>query len=187
MKHTNEVIVVKKKFWMLVPAICLPYLALIGFFTPFSVFLVESVFQNNLLWALAVLGILCLLTLAVSIVYFVLAVRKGWDALTMAKYAMILKLAQVPAYAVIFVLGVVLLITIFTIPISIGLWLLDCFTLLLSGIFMVAAVINSVRQGVFTPRDVQWFAVLQLFFCLDVVAAVVFYRKLKKKKGEENA
>ena len=175
----------KKKFWMLVPAMCLPYLALFAFFTPFTTVIVESVFQNNVLWELALFVILGLITLAVSIAYFVMAIRKGWDALTMAKYAMILKLAQIPAYIVIFVLGAALLITIFTMAISIGLWLLDCFTLFLSGLFTVAAVINSVRQGDFTPKEVQWFAVLQLFFCIDVVAAIVFYRKLKKKSEGE--
>ena len=182
----------RKKIWMLIPAICIPYLALFTlatlFFsaeTPFFGFLMEFVFQNNLFLLLGPLGFFCLLTLAASVVYVVMSVRKGWDALTSAKYAMILKLAQVPAYVVIFVLGILLAITIFTIPFAIGLWLLDCFTLLISGLFMLAAVINSVRQGVFKSTEVSWFVILQLFFCLDVVAAVVFYLKLKKKYKEQ--
>ena len=188
----HEVIGMKKKLWLLIPAICIPYLALFTlatlFFsaeTPFFGFLMESVFQNNLFLLLGPLGFFCLLVLTVSIVYVVLSVRKGWDALTLAKYAMILKLTQVPAYVVIFVLGVLLAITIFTIPFAIGLWLLDCFTLLISGLFMLAAVVNSVRQDVFESREVCWYAILQLFFCADVVATVVFYRKLKKKYKEQ--
>lgn len=179
---------------MLIPPICLPYLALFALVTlflssdiPFFAFLMESVFQMNIFLLIGALLLCCVIALAVSVVYFVVAVRKGWDALTLAKCAMILKITQIPTYAVIFVLGVLLLISIMTIPFAIGLWWFDCFTLFLSGIFMVAAIINAVRQGIFTSKEVRWFVILQFIFCADVVAAVVFYGKLKKKKGEENA
>lgn len=181
----------KKKIWMLIPAACLPYLALFAlvtlFFsseTPYFAFIMESVFQMNIFLLLGALLLCCLIALVVGIVYFVLAIRKGWDALALAKYAMILKLAQIPTYIAIFALGVLLLITIFTIPFSIGLWLLDCFTLFLSGLFMVAAVINAVRQGIFTSKEVRWFVILQFVFCADVVAAIVFYLKLRKRNKE---
>lgn len=177
----------KKKIWLIIPALSLPYLALFMLATiffsaemPFFAFVMETLFRSNALLLIAALTIYCMITLAVSVGYFVIGIRKGWDALALAKCAMLLKLAQVPAYVAIFVLGVLLAFTIFTIPFSIGLWLLDCVCLLISGLFMLAAAINSVRQGVFSAKGVRWFVILQLIFCADVVASVVFYLQLRK-------
>ena len=139
----------------------------------------------NIFFLIGALLFCCLIAFVVSVVYFAVALCKRWDALTLAKYAMILKLSQIPTYTAIFVLAVPFVVSVITIPFAIGLWWFDCFTLFLSGIFMVAAIINTVRQGMFTSREVCWFVILQFFFCADVVAAIVFYLRLKKKTEEK--
>lgn len=99
----------------------------------------------------------------------------------MAKSAMITKLIQVPAYTTILVLGVLLAITAFTIPFSIGLFLFDSLTLFLTGLLTAAAAINAVRQGFVTAMDCVLIMVLQFIFCIDVVASIILYLKLRKR------
>lgn len=178
-----------KKAWSIVPAAALPYLALFALAVIFlsttnSFFhlVMEKVFGGNALLLIAALLLCCVAVLTYSIVCFVISIRKGWNALSLAKSAMILKLIQVPAYVMIFAMGVLFAITLFTIPFAVGLLLLDCLTLFLSGLFTVAACVNAVRQGDFKSKEVLWIVILQLFFCADVVASVVFYLRSKKRK-----
>ena len=74
----------------------------------------------------------------------------------------------------IFVFGILLAITIFTIPFSIGLFLFDCLSLFLTGALMISAVINSIKQGIVKFKDILWIMILQFVFCADVVSAIIF-------------
>lgn len=184
----------KRRIWFLIPTALLPYLLLLALATiffsnehPFFEWIMESVFRNDGIRLIAALLLFGILAAVLSAVCFLVSIRKGWDAQSLAKSAMIIKLIQAPAYILIFVLGVVLAITLFTIPFSIGLFLMDCFTLLLTGLLTAAAAINAVRQGFFQPKEVIWIVVLQLVFCADVVAAIVFYLRLRKKVSSELA
>ena len=179
----------KNCIWYILPTALLPYIALgvlaIIFFSAKSPVLdavMESVFRGNMWYLVAVLLLFCLLAAALSAVYFVRSIRKEYDALQLAKCAMVVKLLQVPAYIAIFVLGVLLVLAIFTIPFALGLFLIDCLTLLLTGLMTVAAAINAVRQGHCKTKETVWVIILQFIFCADVVAAAVFYRKLKNTK-----
>lgn len=177
----------KKRCWMIIPAVLLPYLGLFTLATiffssklPFFAFIVEFAFHNNGLNLIAALLLCCALATVLSIICFAASIRKRWDALSLAKCAMIVKLIQVPAYILIFASGVFLLITIFTIPFSIGLFLLDCLCLFLSGLLVASASINAVRQGLCEPKEIIWVIILQFVFCADVISSIVFYRKLKR-------
>ena len=184
----------KNCIWYILPTALLPYIALgvlaIIFFSAKSPALdavMQSVFQGNMWYLVAVLLLFCLLAAALSAVYFVRSIRKEYDALQLAKCAMVVKLLQVPAYIAIFVLGVLLVLAIFTIPFALGLLLIDCLTLLLTGLMTITAVINAVRQGDYKISETAWVVILQVVFCADVVAAAVFYRKLRKQYKERTA
>ena len=177
-----------KRIWLLLPTILLPYvtllLAAIVFLStnmPVFEFIMDRVFQENGLYILAILLILCLVAVVSSIAYFVLSIRKKWNPVSLAKFAMLIKWMQVPAYVAIFVLGLIFAITLFTIPIAIIFVLVDCLTLLLTGLLTISAAVVAVRQGVFRTKDVFWIVILQFIFCADVLAATVFYTKLRNK------
>lgn len=177
----------KKKIWYIIPTALLPYLLLFAlavllFSTKHTVFtfIMDYIFNSNAWNIVAVLLLYCLFAAALSIGCFVVSIRKGWEALSLAKYAMLVKLFQIPAYALIFVIGLLLAITLFTIPISVGLFLFNCICLLLTGLLTTAAVINAVRQGIFKSQEVVWMIVLQLVFCADVAASIILYIKLRK-------
>lgn len=175
----------KKRIWFVLPATILPYLVLL---TMVAIYILSSVpdsgeFMQNLVFAiLAGLLIFGIIAGILCVICFVRALRKQWDAVSLAKTAMILKLIQVPSYITIFILSILLLITIFTFPFSVFFFLLDCYTLFLTGILAVAAGINALRQGITIRGNCIWFIILQFVFCADVFATIFFYKKLLKAK-----
>ncbi len=180
-----------KRIWLILPTSIVPYLALgalamLFFSTSNQVLetIMESLFHGNFLYLVVVFLAFCVIALALNVVYLVSAIRGKWDALSLAKYAMLVKLIQVPAYILIFVLGTALLLTVFTFPVTIALILVDGFTLFLTGLMSVAAAINSVKQGISKRNEIFWVVLLQLFFCTDVIAACVFYLRLRKNAAQ---
>jgi len=180
----------KRLFLIIVPIALVPYLALfalstIFFSTRLSFFnwIMESVFGGNALELVAALLLYCILTCVLSIVCFFISVSKKWDALSLAKIAMITKLAQVPAYVIIFVLGVIFVITLFTIPFSIGLFVIDCLSVFMTGLFVISSAITTIRKNVFAHKEIFWVILFQFVFCADVISSVVFYRKLKRSNN----
>ena len=179
----------KRICWIAVPALLLPYLTLLTLATiflsttvPFFEWVMYGVFSANALYLLAAFLISCFAVAVFSVICFFISIYKKWDCVSLAKLFMIVKLIQIPAYVLIFILGVFMAITVFTIPFSIALFLFDCFSLVLTGIGVISAVINAIRQGVSTPKELFWLAIAQFFFCVDVVASIVLYVKLKKLK-----
>ncbi len=172
---------------MLVPYLALFTLATVFFSTklPFFKYIVESVFDSNALYLIAALFFYCILTSIVSIVCFFVSIYKKWDAISLAKAAMIMKLAQVPAYVLIFALGVVFVITIFTIPFSVGLFVIDCLSVFMTGLFVISSVIATIRNNTFKLKEVIWVILLQFVFCADVISSVVFYIKLKRTNKQQ--
>lgn len=178
----------KKRIWLILPTTLLPYIALcslatIFFSTKLPLFesIMEHVFQNNGLLLITALLFFGLLAAVSSGICFFLSIRKGWDALSLAKTAVIIKLLQIPAYGLICVLGVLFSVTIFTFAFTIGLFLFNCLTLVLTGLLTVSATINAGRQHNFTLRESFWFVILQFVFCADVIAAIAFYFTLRKR------
>ena len=182
----------KKLYVISVPIVLVPYLALFTlakvFFStklPFFNYIMESVFNSNALYLIVSLLFYCILTGMLSIVCFFVSIYKKWDAISLAKTAMIMKLAQVPAYVLIFALGAVFVITIFTIPFSIGLFVIDCLSVFMTGLFVVSSVIATIKNNTFTLKEVIWVILLQFVFCADVISSVVFYIKLKRANKQQ--
>jgi hypothetical protein len=177
----------KKLFLLSIPTLLSPYIAI---FTLAVVFLstkvklfeaiMESIFQNNGLLLIAALVIYFLLTFALCIATFFISTFKFRDAISMAKTAMLIKLMQIPAYVVIFVLGLGAMLGIMTIPFAIALFWIDCLCLFLTGLPVLSSIICALRQGTIKFRDVIWVIILQFVFCADVVAAIIYYKRLKE-------
>ena len=177
----------KKLFLISIPIVLIPYLALFALATvffstdlPFFNYIMESVFDSNALYLIAALFLYCILTGMLSIVCFFVSIYKKWNAISLAKAAMIMKLVQVPAYVLIFALGAVFVITIFTLPFSIGLFVIDCLSVFMTGLFVVSSVITTIKSNTFTLKEVIWVILLQFIFCADVISSIVFYIKLKR-------
>lgn len=178
----------KKHLWLLIPAALIPYISLgavvfiLRSTQPVLSWIMDHIFFDNGLIFAAVILLICLVAAALGIIGFAKSIREKWDAIPIAKTIMWIKLCQIPAYVAIFVLGMILATTIFTILFAIALYLLNCLTLTVTGLLNLSAVIAACREGKTTWKKSWWVAVLQAVFCADVAASVFFYISLKQNE-----
>lgn len=183
-----------KRIWLMLPAAGMPYVilgatAVILFSADNAVarYILETVFGGNGLLLLGCTLAYCAVAAVLTACCAVLAIVRRWDALSLAKTAMIIKCLQIPAYIVILVLGVLMTITLFTVPFVLVLAAIDYLTLLMTGLLNSAAVIAAIRARVLTLKDTWWIIALQFVFCADVAASVLLYGRLKKAyRGEKD-
>lgn len=175
----------KKRIWLVLPAVILPYLELSALIVihqssgnSAAEFIMEHIFNGDGLLLAALVLLFGLFAVTLSICCFVLSIRNNWDALSLAKTGMILKLCQLPAYLMILIVGVMLLLSIILSPIAVVLWL----ALILTGLLTVAAIMLAVRQGDFDAKKGETMMVLQFVPFADIVASVLFFLSLKKKR-----
>ena len=180
-----------KKVLLIIPSLSLPYIALLSSVTTFFSnknvffeFIMDTVFQGNGLLLIGSVFVYGIIATLLSIVFFVLALKGKHDAYALSKTALTVKLILIPSYVIIFVLGLLLAISLFTIPFAIGLFLVDCATLFSSGMIAVAASVNATRQGLLDRRIAVIVNILQFFFCIDIVAALILFIELKKSKAQ---
>ena len=180
----------KQRQIFLLPTVLLPYLSLGVLCTiflstthPLFKYIMENWFNNNALYLIAILPIFGFVAIVLTLIYFIINIHKSHRALSLAKTAMIIKLIQIPTYIVFFVLGVILSLTPFGFGFTFGLIILDYFTLILTGIINITAVVCSIRQHKFTFKEIFWVIILQFFFCLDIIASIIFFIKLKKQSN----
>ena len=111
-------------------------------------------------------------------IIFMIQARNGcFHATDFARANMIVKLIQIPAYIFIFMIGILCMVMIFTIGISFVLLLLDALSIGLTGLFSIAAFQNLNREGMITRKAQFIYSIASFLFCVDVIIAVIGYRK----------
>ena len=179
-----------KRFLLLLPTLLMPYFAIASLFIIFfstknqiANYIMESVFKGNALLLLVLFAITVILSVILSCICSFVSIKNKWEPLAFSKTVMIIKLIQIPAFIIIFILSLAFMLTIFTIPFAIALFFLDVLALLSTGFLNIAAIITASRNGAVSFKDNLGLAVLQFVFCADVVASVIFYIRLKKKQN----
>lgn len=186
-----------KRIWFFLPAILLPFCAMNIPAVIFSSsnntvtgYIMDVLFQGNPLLFVVALLLYGLLAAIFSIIGFIKSIRNNWDSLSLAKFAIILKLFYLPSYGIIAILSTVLafslmifpLYIILLWPIPLSLLLINTLTLFISNLITTAAVINANRNNLFPSKASAWIIILQQFFYIDAVVAIVLYIRLKKRK-----
>ncbi len=175
-----------KKIWLMIPAILNPYLFMLsvtGMLLSAKVeFIIESQFLASygiFIWY-GFFIILGLVSIALTVLVFVLSLKGKWDPLFLSKCAMIIKLIQIPAYILIFVYGVLFAVTVWLFVVSFIAIIVDYITLLMSSSFNIAAIINLIREKKLSFKKSIPLIISQFIYCVDVVGAIILYRKIKK-------
>jgi hypothetical protein len=178
----------KKAFILLLPSALLQYvtllcMAIIFFSTRNSVmqFILERIFGGNVFALITVFLIYFAVSLILAIICYIISLVKNPEPLALAKTATIIKLIQIPAYIVNFVLSILFIITIFTIGFAVVLLAVNCVCLFISGVLNILAMFIAVRKGVLKTGECILYAVFQFVFCLDIVSSVLLCRKLNKR------
>lgn len=167
--------------------ILFPYFILFLIYSLFQPSLMERFFENNFYRGLLFLCIFGLLAFVSAVTLLVNGLARKKDALELARVNMVIKLVQIPAYLLIFAVGLLCMITIFTFGISLILMVLDGASILFSGLVGICAVTRGHAEGILSPGEWILHSILQFVFCADLVSAVIVYRKAKRKNASRNS
>ena len=119
------------------------------------------------LWLIALIAVLLLLRR-----------KERYTPLALARAVMIVKLVQIPAYAWILLLGLGFSLTVYF-AVNVVFFLFDVLTIALSGLLGVAAV-SRAQEGIFTKYHAERLGIFQFIFCVDVVASMISYCRLRR-------
>lgn len=110
----------------------------------------------------------------------------------LAFWGMLLKIVHIPFYVLVFVIGVLMLLTmvvpalVFVTPFVIAaLFVLDFFLMITSSFYGGSALIRACRRGHVSKRFTVIHIILHCFFVTDVISAIIVYCKLRKVKKRE--
>lgn len=140
----------------------------------------EYCFGNSIVTPLVILFILGIVLFLLNIVNCIKILRSKDDAGDIVKLHFIVKIIQVPAYVLIFIVGLMCMITIFTIGITIVLMLLDMFSVVLTGIYGLAAFQKMKKEETIDQTTQVIWSVGSFVLCVDVAIAVMAFLKEKR-------
>lgn len=122
------------------------------------------------------IGLVC------AVVILTLSAGRRWAAREAALLAMAVKLAQIPAYLVFFWVGLSGLVMVQFAAVTVIVWVVDLFTIGISGLAGLAAVLRCRSEGRLAGKAAVLNGILQFIFCADVFSAVWVYQKSKEKR-----
>jgi hypothetical protein len=146
----------------------------------------ETVFQNNGLYLILLLIIIYIIALVSSIIFCIKNIMKKIISQKLLYINMVIKLIQIPAYVLIFFIGLICLFTIFTMAISIVLMIFDGMAIFLTGLIGLAGIIRCLIENKITKKTAVIYAIFQFIFCADVITSIKIYKKIKKVNNNGN-
>lgn len=162
------------KRFLLIPALIYPYLIALSVLGLYS----GHVPGDSIFLPLLILAVMWLVGLPMAAAYSLIGITMKANPISDARDVMILRLVQIPAYLFILVVGLMSMITIFTVGITITLIAFCVTSRILSGVAGISAAIGAVRR-VDTPIAVTC-GVLGFFWLADVISVVILHTKLCK-------
>lgn len=132
-----------------------------------------------------ILGMIILL----NIVNMAIMCKKQEAFRKMAFWNLIIKLAHIPFYVIVFFIGILCgLLGLIPIPfmifVSLGsviiLVIMDYMMLLLSSIYGIAAINIGKNKGILLEKELIWYSILHFIFLGDVIIAAILYGRARK-------
>lgn len=120
-----------------------------------------------------------ILAMITSIVSFALALWNKWDSKPLALAAMLIKLLQIPAYLMVFMMGLAGMLFVRFIAVTVITFLFDCVLIFMSGLVSLSAVIGARREGRIGTGAAVGIGITSFVFCIDVIMSVVLYVKIR--------
>lgn len=90
---------------------------------------------------------------------------------------MLIKLLHMPAYTVIFLIGLLYASTVIGLIVTVSLLIIDCIVIFFSGMVGVIGILKMKREGKISSGQAVKYGICQFIFCIDVINAVVLYIK----------
>ena len=172
----------RKLFFQLLLTVLFPYLIVFSIFSIFSNSLREIVFRGigSPYVLLLIILVFYFAALVTTVIYLVRNLYKRQSALEMTKINMVIKLIHIPAYIFIFIVGLLCLLTIFTMLFTIAFFVFDCLAIFLTGLVGAGGIIQGAREEKITKKSAILHGILHFLFCVDVISAIIIYRRVKR-------
>ncbi len=114
---------------------------------------------------------------ALAVVLIIFFTRDRWTGRDLALAGMLVKLVQIPAYVLWFLVGMAF----FLLAGPVMAFFVDAQTILLSGLVGLAAVLRCRTEGKLERKTAVIHGILQFIFCADVFSAIWVYIKSRKE------
>lgn len=170
-----------------VPYVLPVFLAMMFFSDTVFATIMEEVFHNIIFIPLGLIVLFYLLCLIGVAIFAAVALARRFESKGIVRIGLLIKCLQIPAYIAAFVLAVLCLFTIFTVAFSVLLWVIDCLSIFLTGMIVTVGMIRAQEEGLVTKREAVAGSLLSFVFRIDLVAAIVIDRKVKKAAAQRAA
>ena len=174
----------KKLIPLAIPIAIAPYLIILVMVMTYTGFLMESVFQNNIFILLICLAIAYVVSFICAVILSITILAARISARNVARTSLTIKLIQVPAYIVLFIIGLGCSFTVFTYAVSIILIMLDNMTIAMTGLIGLSAAIRGRREKKISRKKAVIHGILQFVFCADVVSAFLLNKAIRLSEGD---
>gem|GEM_PF-244479 len=128
-----------------------------------------------ILWIAAAGIVLYIAALACSFSVLFGCVDNRLNAREILRMNMFVKVLHIPAYLVIFIMGVGFALSFFLMPFVIVLLALNCLTIFMSGLIGAGGLFRGAKENMFTKQSAVILGILQFIFCADVISSAVIY------------
>ena len=153
---------------------------------------VDDFMNDHSLEILGTLLIAPIVLLFITAIFYLVKGIKGSntmatsDAVSLMKTMLIMRLIQIPGYIILFFLAALFLLTIFTIGFSIILIILDVISICITGMIAAPVYLTLRKNGLINRLQSTLYSIFSFIFVLDVITAIVCYRKVKKNSKNNN-
>lgn len=158
---------------------------------PLIAWLWENVFGGNIFFPLSVCLLFEMIMAIVTIgatMRCLVSTRKyeREEAISLARIQMIVRVAQIPAFVIIFIAGVIGVLTIFTIGISLALAFFDLISIIVTGICSVGVYSVLAKTGLITDKERIKYSLASFIYFADVATAISCYENFEHEIDNEN-
>ena len=161
-----------KKFLLALPTVLFPYIPLI--------LIVSGVWLPV---AIAIAAVMFFVTLIFTVLYYVFAFKHKWETKTLALFSMLVKLLHIPAYIMLFVVGLGGMLMVKLIAVTLFVVIFDWLLMFLSGVLTLPTYIKALKGHIITGFEAIILSVFSFIFCIDILFAVVAYILISKRNG----
>lgn len=162
-----------KKYLLSIPVMLYPYTLIVGLVCLYTPEIMEGVFAGNGFLLIAALFACAAVAFAFALGVAVSLLLKGGDALSATRLTLVLKIVHIPAYIVIFLLGVLFTLSIWGIIFVVVFVLTDIAAIIMTGMYGAAAAFRCRAQGLIGTGEAIALGVCQFIFCIDVASIIV--------------
>lgn len=169
---------------------CLPYILLVQ--VVYNVFTYTEDNVEDPLITMPVMIVVCAIII-LNIIYAIVMCRGPESAKTIAFWNLVVKVAHIPFYVIVFIIGILgALLGLIPVPFMFFIGITVVFFLFLGDFIVlfstvsygIAASLSGYKSGFLSQKEAVGYSVMHFFFCLDVIAAILMYFKIKKQSSQ---